>query len=834
MGVGFAFGGRDTGLGKVAGKVAGSFGSITGAVAGLNQRLSKGFSDLKGRISGALSALPSNLTTGYEAELTAMDKSARQMAANMGYSTKQMGAFSSQATSLGISLNRSAEEAGKAIFAWDKGSDVLKAVGIDSKETALKVQDVFGVDMTKFVFTLKEMGQTLGMDNAAIKRMTDSTLAWGQQSGDVSKALNGMQQQVDHLNKRAHAFGKTLSGDELAQWAESGNQAKQLLFAIGNNAEQAETAVNAMQEQFLEQGKNMGKMFAGTSDDLTDWQKHFAIAGADIEGQFDLMKQGPLGFIKGLSGMVDKAGGFANMTGEQMNFIKRQLEEALGPDVADQIFNVFKKGGTAVSDMIKKLPKATEDMGKLAKSGFRTGRTLADSLELAGNQFMHMLRASRKVRVETGKLDKNGNKLYETISVGTKYVRDAQKAYKDWGDKLLKISKQDGALGMLAGKLLDIHQIGVAGLLPESVRGYVPVLQKLGSEFGPILTGLGQMVPLITMLASPTFLVVAAFAALVFWFKSAQKEGDTFSDTISTMQQQAMNFFGNLETWLVEKFPKHAKTIHAIITVLEFGFWAISSVVSEVMTGLGILFDFIESSLNGEVNSLADFGDTFRNIWLYEIVGPIKNYFTELWLDIKTTAEGVWNGLTESVKTAIGFWVQIINDQIDALVAPFKAIDGWVDKLFRHSIDSDMKDSFAAAQKHADKFAANMSSSLATATAPMSALTGNVSVSPGGATKRLPPPTRPPPTVSSEARDASLINAVNSPHWYARYEQLFMQRMMALEAAMKGSAAATAPRGGGQRPTKTAGKGGNKRFDLGLNARLAGDTAGRPISEEDG
>lgn len=830
VGVGFAFGARDRGLANAATKVAGSFGVITGAITGLNERVKKNFSDLKSQLVSIKDAMPANLTTSYEAQLVAADKAGRQLAANLGYGSKQMGQFAGQATSMGIALNRSTEEAGKAIFAWDRGSDVLKTIGIDSKETALKLGDVFGVDTTKFVFTLKEMKSSLGFNDDAIRKLTSSTVAWGQQSGDVGKALNSMQDQVNMLQKRAHAFGRTLSGDELAQWAESSNQAKQLLFALGNNAEKAESTVQSLNEQFLETGRNMGKMFAGTADDLTTWQQHFAIAGVDIENQFDLMRQGPLGFIKGMSGMVKNAGGFANMTGEQMNFIKRQMEEALGPDVSDQLFNVFKQGDDAVEAMIKKLPKATEDLGKLAKAGFRTGRTLSESLQLAGDQFMHMLRAQRMVSVETGQVDKKGRKLTKQVSIGTKYVMDAQKSYKELGAQLIKLSKGNGPLSTVASKLMDIQIIGYAGLLPESMRGYVPVFETLGKEFGPILTGLGQMVPLLTLIVSPLGLMVGLIGGLVFWFMSARREGDTFTDTLRTMRGQAGGFFYDMEEWMVGKFPQYAKTIHLIMSGLSFAVNTVLGLISLVGSSFGTVLEFIESSLNSEVNSFADIGETIAGIWKYDVVDPIKYYFQNLWTDIRVTATTLFEDLKTLVKTAVDYMGGILSGAVDTFEAPFKVIDGWADKLFRNSIDTDMKESFALATRHADKFAGNMSSSMSSATAPLAGLTGNVSVSANGAAvTKLPPPIRPSASVSADARDAGLVAAVNSPHWYARYEAVFSQRMESLErtiASMQPSGAARAPpkpKGGNRTP---------KRLDLGLNKYTATDTVGFPTSEE--
>lgn len=821
MGVGLAYTGQDSGWSKAAAKAAEAVGGIVGSFKGIKDQISKPLMEAKDRLVAFKNALPENLTTSFEGQLVAAEKAGHAQAAQLGYSTKAMGKFSREATNLGIGLNRSTEEAGKAIFAWEKGSDVLKSVGIDSKETALKVQDIFGVDMSKFVFTLKEMQKGLGMDDKAIKKLTDSTLAWGQQSGDVNKALGGMQEQVNFLQKRAHAFGKTLEGGELADWAENANQAKQLMFALTGNADKAESAVNSLNEQFLEQGRNMGKMFAGTSDDITDWQKHFAIAGVDIGQQFNTMKQGPLGFIKGMSTMVKKAGGFSKMTGDQMNFIKRQLEESLGPEVADQIFTVFQKGDNAVEDMIKKLPKATEDMGQLAKAAFRTGRTTAEWLQLYKDQFTTTLRSSRMVTVE---VTKNGKTYKKQIPIAQKYLEDSKKGFADLSKRLLDLSKDNGPLGQVAGKIMDIQILGAAGLLPESMRQYVPVMEELAKQFGPILMGLGQMMPLISALASPMVLLVAAVAGLAFWFVSARKEGDSVGDTFRTMKGQLEGFALSAESFLIGKFPKYAKTIHIAITVLTVAFETILDVIGLVGDGFVAMLDLFESTLNGETNSLADFGDTIRNIWLYEIVGPIKNYFSEMWLGIKTEAKSVWEGLNAMVSTAVDFWVKTFKGAMDALLAPFVAIDEWVESLFRNSISSDIKADLKFAMELFDGFGRTAGKVLDAVLRPLSGLLPSVASASAGGGNALPPPMRPAPAVSAGERDASLIAAVHAPNWYVRYEQVFTARMQALENAMNASGG-TGPQGGktstGRRP-----KGRSLPLDAGTAKFLATDVAG--------
>ena len=825
MGAGLVTTGEDSGWSKVANKAAGAVGNIIGSFKGIKDQIVAPLKDVKDRLVALKNALPENLTTSYEAQLVAAEKAGRSQAAQLGYGSKQMGKFAAEATNMGIAMNRSTEEAGKAIFAWDRGSGVLKAVGIDSKETALKVGDL-GIDMKALTYSLKEMQTSLGLNDAALKKVTDSTLAWGQQSGDVTGAMASMQDQVDSLSKRAHAFGRQLSGDELADWAESTNQAKQAIFTLIPNMKKAGAAADQMSEMALQSGKNMGAMFAGTATDLTQAQNAFAIAGVDIGKQFKLMKAGPLGFLKGITEMAAATGKpFKEMTQDQQNFIKRTVETAgLGEEAEQALWTAMNKGPDALKAIIDKLPKATENIGALGKAAFRTGRTTAEWLQLYKDQFTTALRASRKVEVT---VTKNGKTYKKMIPVAQKYLEDSKKGFKDLSDRLLKLSADKGPLGQVAGKIMDIQILGAAGLLPESMRAYVPVMEELAKQFGPILMGLGQMMPLITALASPMVVVVAAFAALVFWFMSAQKEGDKFSDTLNTMKGQAMGFFDMADAYLGKKFPQYATTIHTVFTGIKFGIGLVMDAVSMAGTGLGLIFDFIERALNGQTTFWADLGETINNIWRYEIVGPIKNYFSEMWLSIKTEAKDVWSGLNSMVTTAVDFWVKAFKGATDALLAPFVAIDEWVDKLFRNSISSDIQKDLKFAMEIFDGFGRFAGKILDKVTAPFSGLFPSAApASAGGGT--LPPPMKPAPTVSAGDRDASLVAAVHAPNWYARYEQVFMARMVALEKAVEASG------GGGPQGGKTPmggrvpGKSNKLGKDSGTNKFGAFDVAGVP------
>ncbi len=294
-----------------------------------------------------------------------------------------------------------------------------------------------------------------------------------------------------------------------------------------------------------------------------------------------------------------------------------------------------------------------------------------------------------------------------------------------------------------------------------------------------------------------------------------------------------LGIWEGVRLYFIEKFPESADTINNVfLTVADtvtgvFGF--LTSALDMAVEGWSMLLDFF----NDDTTSIAN---VFSELWsgiklmVWEVVSDIKFWFINLWEEIKVPAIALFHDLETEVTDSVAAMGQVLESAVDTFIAPFKAIDGWVDKLFRNSISSDMKEDFDVATGYASKFSKDMSKSLTMAGAPMNGITGKVTVSPGGGgVQTLPPALKPVPATDQGIRDSSLVNAINSPRWYMRYEQVFTQRMQALEAALMKN---NSPKGG--RPSNPVGKRpGGLRDDQGLNRFTATDNSGMPTSEED-
>jgi hypothetical protein len=632
LGLGFSFGARDTGMSKGLANQTKGLGLMESALQKLDGILSVNklstfiesvslsrLNDIAEKI-GDIATQGRNLTTSYESQITAGAKAGKAAAANFGYSSAEMGKFASKATGLGIALNISTDEAGKAQYAWENGADVLKAVGIDSAATAAKVEQIYKIDPSKFIWTLKEMHSNLGMNDDQIRLVMDSTQAWGQQTADVAGAMGKMQGMVDHLNEKAHSLNKTLSAEELTQYAVSTNQAKQLLYALGNNAEQAEKAVDSFNDTTLKSAKNQTQLFAGASNDLSNFMLKSAEAGISLDEQTKLMKEGPLGFIKGLSGMIQKTGGFSKLSGEQMGFIKTKMEEALGPEMAGQLFNTFKQGDAAVSDMLTKLPKVTESIGKSANAAYSTGRTLSDEMELAESQFVARLRRQSKA--------------------GQKFLEDSKKNYKKWGDSLTNIASGSGPLAALANKMIAVHQIGSAALLPAGLAEIAAPLGTIVKEGAPVVGMLGAMGFRMKMLVSLPLLLVAGLTALVTWFVTLRLKLGSTSAALAEMAATAGQFLTDL--------PKHI--MMALVNIVTF-FSNFTKTSEESGPDWKRIFEYWGTKIKDSWNT---FGPVILNL-LKQLFGMMTTWF-------QANAPGLIQDLFAALKTGVVAGIGLVKE----------------------------------------------------------------------------------------------------------------------------------------------------------------------------
>ena len=415
-----------------------------------------------------------NLSTGLEDTMVANAKATKALGENFGYTGAAAQKFSSQASSLAYGMNVSTENASKATYAMDTWGKALRAVGIDSKQTAIKVQEVFGVDINEFGNQLTTLQKEFKFTDKELNNVVGGMQHYGQQIGDVKGALAQLPKTIEMIRKRSHALGKTLDSSTLADYAAQQQEVAAGFYALTSDSKVAQDAAEKITEALINSDKNLGEMFAGTSEDLLAQTQSLGIAVGDIDKTFAMMQKGPAGFVKALAGMTAQMGGTAKMSAQQSNFIHQNLEKALGPEAAQQVWNFFENADEATLKTMASVKGATADLGKLGKEGFSTGLTLKDSFERAKDAFIMNFRAiSRKEAVN--------------------FVAETSAEFKKFSKGLTEVAADGGPMGAIVSKFSEMHQIGALALLPKTLRPMATVFGSMLKEATPLIGALGAL-----------------------------------------------------------------------------------------------------------------------------------------------------------------------------------------------------------------------------------------------------------------------------------------------------------------------------------------------------
>lgn len=446
-----------------------------------------------------------NLTTGYEAQLVQMDKSARATAVQFGMTGKAVGKFSAQASSMAIGLNIDVGKASSAIYVFNSNMDELKALGFKSAQSFAKFGEVLGVDTNQFGFFAAEVKSVLGDDAYAknAKNLFGAFGRFGQQSGDVKGAFDMMKDVVPQLKEAATSSGQIMDGETLARYGKGVAVAAAGFFAVSHNAAEAKSLALSMSSNMVKARQNIANMFAGTEGDLSAMATELGVATGDINASFNLIKSNPDEFAKGLFQMVQAAKKNGVPLEQQMSFLGARLGAAFGPEQAAQLMQFFEKGGEKALDAMADAQSATTSLAKMGEEGYRTGRTLAESFELAENRFIKTFR-------DVGRAE------------ARKFVSETGKEFDKFGKKAKEIASDGGPLGAIVKKFSEMHQVGALALLPQSLRPIAAVFGTMLKEGAPLIGMLGSLGFRLSMLGP--LLPIAAFGAFVWAMKSAENQ----------------------------------------------------------------------------------------------------------------------------------------------------------------------------------------------------------------------------------------------------------------------------------------------------------------------
>lgn len=583
--------------------------------AGLDPSAVKGFfkefggkavDSAKDHISGLMNA-HKNLTTGAEAEAASLAVEARKTAANLGYTGKELDKVSGQAASMAKGLDIGAEEAAKAIYNFGWAQEQFRALGLKSASDLAKFTTSFGVDQGKFTETLAVMTKELGVTAEQMPGLTGAFIAYGRSAGNIGGSLDDMQEAVKRVRGQAALLGRDLDPKQMASYVQQQAALTGIIYSATQDLEGAKALSAAFTEKSVESQKDLRNMFAGTADDLNDFQKELSVLGLNVSDSMKQMEQGPEGLMMTLAQMSQEAkkteGGWARFT----QFVGGRLGKVLGEEQTDQFINALRNMDATTIQMSKDAATASADLGKMAKEAWRSSKTLQDAFDSAQDALVSRFRRIGR-------------------SAAVDFVKDSVKAFDEFGKSLEAVAKEGGPMGQLVTKLSEIHQIGALALVPREMRGFASVLGAVTENAAPALTALGSLGFKFSTLANPAFLIgtavafiAAEFGALWFQTKSADKAFALLGDKLLAFKDKVVTFGVKAGNALLDFLVNSTGRMAAFATSFDWG---------RFFTAL-----------------FANFGSGAKGA-----SGAIQNALTDLW----GVLEAVFSGKTPQAQTRLG------------------------------------------------------------------------------------------------------------------------------------------------------------------------------------
>jgi len=473
-----------TKFGRMANSVLGGAGKITGALGWVGMALGPiiaGFgqaAESAGGMVDAVTGLPRragdaihrianegvNLTNSLEAEAVSLGQTARQVGANMGYIGSDLNRFVQQSTSMAMGLNIGADEAARAIRAWDESAEVLGATGLRSAQDVARLTSALGINADVLRNSTLEL-RNLGASDEQINLVTSALTQMGRETGDVAGALNELPQVLQMLERR-RALGDT--PEQMAAFAADTAAAARGLFALTQDSDRARQMASELAGTVTESREAFQNMFAGTEDQLPQLVTELAVTRGEVNESFRLMQAGPGGLIEGMGQLVQSTRDSGGNVGRLMEFMRGRLQQVFGPEMTATLINFW---GTMDSETVQamgSIRNASVDLTQLARDAHTTGRTMDEVLERMRAGFQTAMR--RISRADS-----------------RDFLRRTRDSLRDLRVAAGEAARSTGPLRDVMGLLSRSQQLGALALMPAELRGSAIAADELRGQIMPLV-----------------------------------------------------------------------------------------------------------------------------------------------------------------------------------------------------------------------------------------------------------------------------------------------------------------------------------------------------------
>lgn len=538
-----------TGVGRMANSILSGAGKVTGAMGWIGMAIGpiiSGFGSaaesaggfveavtgLPARVGNQLHRLTSegiNLTNSLEGEAVGLGQTARQIGANMGYLGDSLRRVTGRATGMAMGLNIGADEAVRAIQAWEQETAALGATGLESERDVARLNAALGVDAGMLRNVTGEM-EALSFSPAMIRQVTSSLVEFGTQTNDVAAALNQLPALAQTMERR-RILGD--SPEQMQQFVVDTAAAATALYSVTHDSERAMQAAQELGQTMTDARHQFHGMFAGVQTELPGFIQNFSIVSGSVDEAFEVMQQGPGGLIEGLARLTDATRRGGGDVGQMLSFMQQRMQETL-PESSQMIQLLFETLGDgsedAVTALMQSVRTADHSLGELARSAHSTGRTLDEMFERMRAGFQTAFRRIARPAVRD-------------------FVRDTGRELQRLRRSMSEAANSGGALGTAMETLSLASQIGGLALLPRELRSGAVAADELYGMVTPLITSFTTWGGLLDTIGT----YIALFATRVI---EAKTSTNTWSDAIDQVSNQFADVFirwlGDAERFLVQ------------------------------------------------------------------------------------------------------------------------------------------------------------------------------------------------------------------------------------------------------------------------------------------
>lgn len=628
-------------FGRMANSVLGGAGKITGAMGWVGLALGpviSGFgqaAESAGGMVDAVTGLPArvgnrihaiategiNLTNSLEGEAVAFGQTARQVGVNMGYTGANLRRFIGQTTGMAMGLNIGADEAARAIRAWDESAETLGATGLSSAQDVARLTASLGINADVLRNSTLEM-RNLGASDEQIHRITSALTLMGQRTGDVSGALNELPQLVQMLERR-RALGDT--PEQMAAFAADTAAAARGLFQFTEDSERARQMASELAGTVTTSREAFQNMFAGTEDQLPQLATELAITTGDVQRSFQMMREGPGGLIQGIGELVQQTGGEGERFTRLMEFMRGRLQGVFGPEMTATLTGFWRTMSAETVSAMGDVRNASVDLGEMGREAHTTGRTMQEVFERLQASFQTTMRSFAR-------------------QDSRDFMRRTRDSLRDLGVAAREAARSSGPLGDVMGLLSRSQQLGALALLPAELRGSAVAADQLHGQIMPLINAFASWGGVLdTVLSYVSIFATDVISAWGRITRTARRQGrdlDPMAALGEAIDQQAqrysrifIEFVGNVERWVTRAAEAFAN--------LDFG--ALFETTPEGEEDQGVM-----GAIRRVIDRLGDVD--WATIWKNIRTG-LENVFEHVrpWLEEKVGQfrEIIWNRIGE-------------------------------------------------------------------------------------------------------------------------------------------------------------------------------------------